>query len=135
MNRTFVRDLLQARLLFIGEVALNNNCAFDTMNEAFKVLLALDAILDVNSLLAQAHRDALDGPALTTRVEHRRHRNAAAERGEQERVRVWPCAVASHARGFVNDERLAVAVAHLVLKFHDGSDRDFTHRFEPSVLS
>src|SRR5438046_33453 len=132
MNRTFMRDLLQARLLFISQVAFDDNCAFDTMNEAFKVLLALDAIFGVNSLLAQAHRDALDGPALTTRIEHRRHRNAAAERGEQECIRVWPRAVASHARGFVNDEGLAVAVAHLVLELHDGTDCDFAHRFEPS---
>src|ERR1051325_815744 len=59
MHRTLVRDLSEARALFIGQRAVERDSALDPMHVRIGLGLTLDAILRVYALLAQTHRDAL----------------------------------------------------------------------------
>src|SRR3954468_9818295 len=113
MDGTFVRDLLEARALLVGEVAFDGDVARDAVGEGVRLALALGAVARVESLLPEPHGDALEPPLFAPRVECERHRDATAERGEDERVRV--CARAfTERRRLVGREGLTVAVAHLV---------------------
>src|SRR5205085_6511623 len=88
MHRTLVCDLSQACALFIAQRAVEANGAFDPVHISVSLGLAFDAILRVYALLAQAHRDALTRPLFAPRVERDGHRDATAERREQQRVRI-----------------------------------------------
>ncbi len=128
MHGALVRDLLQARSLFCGEVrAREFDGTFDAMDESVGGGLAFGAVFGVDASLSETHRDAFERPLFAASIERDGHRDATAERGENERVGVCACAVAAETLRLVRDESVPVAVAHFVLQVGAGSDRDISH--------
>src|SRR5215203_4281181 len=104
MDRTLVRDLLQSRALLFGEWTSETHRTLDAMNVAVLVLHTLLAILRIDPVLSQTHGHAFERPLLSTRIECHRHRNATAERREQQRVRIRTSIFTTGGDWFVSNE-------------------------------
>ena len=79
MHRALVGDLLQARALLFGEWTGETDRSLDAVNVAFCILRAFLTIFTVDPALSQTHRDLLEWPLLSSRIERHRHRDTTAE--------------------------------------------------------
>src|SRR6185369_15444758 len=127
VDGTLVCDLLEARVLLVGELACDGDGTLDAMNVAFFVLRTLRTVFRMDSLLSQSNSDALERPLLSSRVEMKRHRNATAERGKQQRVRIRTSIFTASGDWFICNERMSRAIAHLVAQICLRSYNDLAH--------
>ena len=127
MDRALVRDLVEARALFVGEWSAKRHRALNAVNEPILVLDALSTIFQVDTTLSQPHGNLLERPLLASRIKRHRHRNATAERREQQRVWIGPRIFATGRHRLVSDERVPGAITHFVAQVCLRSDNDLAH--------
>src|SRR6266496_5589015 len=87
MDRALVRNLQQARPLFVAEHTREFDLAVDVVEPTFS-RFAILAVGGVNLQMPKPHGYGLERPALASRIERQGHRGASSERCEQQVVRV-----------------------------------------------
>src|SRR5207247_11416519 len=103
--RTLVGALGELRALRSVQLPGQYDLALDLVELAF-FRLAVGAVLRVDAGVRQAHGDAVERPALASRIQRERHRRSGAERDQEIVVRRRPCVGAAVDDRLVRDEAM-----------------------------